>query len=208
MTDNKNFQISWFQGSADAMGVFDKRVVEPFALGVIRDCFQARYDDYKHCENEDDFDYESGDKKSFLEITLVACKAFQLQVAFSKEKEKNPSWVPHKRIKECINEDLGLFHEYGDGVLSRNLLKSVIEKKGKKARTHLFNRPYEKVELAIVLPLNPFSIKEDGFAEVVHSRWFLDSCFAHVFLIDSERTIVLDKSNEVIQSIKRRSRTA
>ena len=161
---------------------YNKVVIEPFAISVIAKSFDAKYAQYIHPTDDDNFDYISLDGLHAMEVVLVIPenerKAYEYEVQFSKGK----THLRINRIKDArIREDGSLLSYYGGSLRSLiAAIKDVVKIKCSKSKRRKAIKSFVTVDLCVCV--------QDGSLMDLHSYRiagfdFSESKFDNIFFI-------------------------
>ena len=130
---------------------YNKKVMEPFAITVIAKSFDTKYAQYVHPDDDDDFDYISGDGLHAVEVVSVILENERQAYEYEVQLSKGKTHLRTNRIKGAVvREDGSLFSYYGGSL--RSLITSIKEKvniKCDKAKRRKSIQSFETVELCV-----------------------------------------------------------
>ena len=161
---------------------YNKKVIEPFAIKVIAKSFDAKYAQYIHPTDDDDFDYISLDGLRAVEVVLVIPENEKKAYGYEVQLSKGKMHLCTNRIKDAVaREDGSLFSCYGGSLRAIiRSIKEVVNQKCNKAKRRKTAKYYEAVDLCVCV--------QDGSLMDLHSYTtagfdFTETPFDNIFFI-------------------------
>lgn len=159
---------------------YSKKIIEPFAIGVLSESFDSRYAQYSQPIDTDDFDFISLDGLHAVEVVSVIpeneLKAYEYEIQLSRGKTN----LKTNRIKHAVVKDNGSLLRYYGGSIS-TIIRSIEETVGKKCmkvkRRKAMHR-YDSVDLCLciqdggLMDLHSYEIAGFDFAETEFDNIF------------------------------------